>query len=87
MNPKSRMHSLSIQARDAMNRGDYQLAEGLFWRLIGILRCDDQAPLKLEMEVLEGLAQACDARGKTEDAVLARYRMHTLKSEIGLYAS
>lgn len=70
-----------------MSRGEYQLAEGLFWRLVGILRCDEQAPLKMELEALEGLAQACDARGKTEDAVLARYRIHTLRSEIGLYAS
>lgn len=87
MNPKSPMQTLFVQARDAMSRGDYQIAEGLFWRLIAIVRCDEEAPVKIELEVLEGLAEACDARGKTEDAVLARYRIHTLRSEIGLYAS
>lgn len=86
MNPKNRLQSLFSEARDAMHRGDHQLAEGLYWRIMGILRCDAHAPVKLEMDVLEGLAAACEARGKRDDALLARHQIQSLKVEHRLYA-
>ncbi len=84
MNPRNRLQALFTQARDAMHRGDYQTAEGLYWRIIGILRCDESTPVKVEMAVLEGLAAACEARGKSEDALLARHQIQSLRSEVGL---
>lgn len=86
MNPKNRLQALFVEAKEAMSRGDHQLAEGLYWRIIAILRCDEHSPVKLEMDVLEELATACEARGKREDAVLARHQIQHLRTERRRYA-
>jgi hypothetical protein len=83
MNPKDRLQDLFIQAKEAMNRGDHQTAEGLYWRVIGMLRFDEQlsSSVDLQIYVLEELAKACEARGKRDDAKLARLQMQSLRTE------
>lgn len=68
------VQALLIQAHNAATQGRHERAEDIFWRLAGQLQSLEH-PVQLELGILSGLADACEARGKYQDAEFLRQHM------------
>jgi hypothetical protein len=60
------------QAGNSTAIGNHQSAENIFWRLIAHFQSPEISAKKLELIVLDRLADSCEAQAKYEDAEFIR---------------